>query len=378
MKKMMMLAALAAIAATACTKTFEVNPTPADQAIGFGSWTNTMTKAEHRPAGSNDFLSGDTFNVYGYKTMAGDVKTTVFDGDVVTAYDVNGATDGGAVSYWRYDALRFWDPASVSYTFFAASPSDQLATAPAQTGLFVSNELTFSGANNDILVAAATTVLKASYSSSAVQLSFNHMAAQVDFKVKMDASLEAAGATVAIQGASLTDICTKGTLSINAYNAVSGAPEVATSGSKYQGWTPDAIPTTSDFASTLATALAPLTITAYTAYDGNHDAGATTGTLKALFPTYIMMPQNLDAGQQKVVLNYTITAGGNTSTYEDVEVSLNSFVTLDKNNNAADAITGWAPGKHYTYYITIGANAITFTADINPWTPEAGYRYLLQ
>ena len=52
MRKLMILAAVAAIAATACTKTFEVEPTPGN-AIGFGTWANTLTKASHAAGSGN-------------------------------------------------------------------------------------------------------------------------------------------------------------------------------------------------------------------------------------------------------------------------------------------------------------------------------------
>ena len=59
-------------------------------------------------------------------------------------------------------------------------------------------------------------------------------------------------------------------------------------------------------------------------------------------------------------------------------VPFKSFVDADKTDNSGTAITGWEPGKHYIYYITFGANAITFSATINPWVAEvSGYRYLV-
>ena len=100
MKKLMILAAVAAIAATACTKTFEVEPTPAN-AIGFGSWANTLTKAEARVQGTNTFLAGDTFAVYGYKDKTSSAPVTIFDDVVVTA-------SGDPIS-WDYTNHKFWD-----------------------------------------------------------------------------------------------------------------------------------------------------------------------------------------------------------------------------------------------------------------------------
>ena len=115
MKKLLILAAVAAIAATACTKTFEAKPT-AETPIGFGSWANSLTKA--RTPGSSTFAAGDEFEVYGYKTRPDDIFN-IFDGDVVST------TDG---TNWTYESLRFWDPRATSYTFFAVSPAGKVAS----------------------------------------------------------------------------------------------------------------------------------------------------------------------------------------------------------------------------------------------------------
>lgn len=373
MKKLMILAAVAAIAATACTRTFEVEPTPGT-AIGFGTWANTLTKAEHRTPGTNTFLSGDTFNIYGFKTISS-TPSVVFNGDVVTAYDASDGITGETVSYWKYDTpLRFWDPSATSYTFFAASPSGKLATAPAETGEFETNELTFGGHDNDILIADKKVVAKAAYSASPVTLNFNHMASRIDIKVKKDISLVNASATVTISAASLAAIKNTGTLTITGYD---GGNHPTFDGF---GWTPDATPTTTGYAHNTTL---PLDVSAYTEYTA-HVAGGTTSTPQDLFTNFVLMPQDLSDHSQKIVLSYTITTGGPlptpvyTSTYTDVEIPFDAFITTDRDDNTGTAITGWLPGKHYTYYITIGANAITFSAEVTPWTVIPGYNYLVK
>ncbi len=378
MKKLMFLAA-AAIAVVACSKTYEAEPV-SEQAIGFGTWAETLTKNEYRSAGSNTFLAGDTFNVYGYKVPSVGGKTTVFDGDVVTAYDASNGTSGGTVSNWKYStATRFWDKDATNYVFYAASPSGILTTAPAQTGLFVTSEQTFGGHDSDILIATEKTVSNAEYSSDAVQIAFNHMASRIDIKVKMDASLNAASATVKVTAASLMAVRSKGTFTVKEYNATTKKPEGDTDASakRYLGWTADATPTTANYASN---ATLPLTVTAYNAYT-NHAAGEITNTPGDLFTNFILMPQDLNNGQT-LQLTYTIETGTspnvNTSTFANVNIPLKNFITTDKDDNSGTAITGWAPGKYYTYYVTIGANAITFTASINEWAEETGYNYLIQ
>ena len=91
------------------------------------------------------------------------------------------------------------------------------------------------------------------------------------------------------------------------------------------------------------------------------------------------MPQTLD-GSQKIRLSYTIQVGSEApNEYNNIDIDLASFLTPnDTDNSAGTAITSWNAGTHYTYYITIGAKSIVFTANVNEWASTAnGYRYLI-
>lgn len=385
MKKIMILA-VAAIAMVACTKTYEVVETSQEQSpIGFGTWTENMTKAESRVQGTGTFLSGDTFNVYGYKTVSA-ASTNVFTGDVVTAKGAT-AEDGLTVTAWEYSPLRFWDATASSYTFFAVSPSGKVATAPVDngvyTGLFVSTPILFGGHDNDILVATKKVVEAAvgtpKYSNTPVEIQFNHVASLVDVKVKKDAALPA-GATLKITAASLTSVQNKGTFTVSSYNG-SNLPVI---GATAYGW---AVHAESIAATYAANAALPLTVSeATTVYDGDH-VGTTTGTAQDLLSSFVLMPQDLSAGSQKLHLEYKIVTQEAATEPEVVEeiatsftadVNIKDFVVTDKNNNDASAVSSsWNPATHYTYTVTIGANAITFTASINDWTSVSGYNYLI-
>lgn len=75
MKKYLIYALTAAIAAVGCSKTFEVEETQAP-AIGFGTWADVMTKAP-----KTGFATDDEFDVFGFKWNTGPTnQTTVFDG----------------------------------------------------------------------------------------------------------------------------------------------------------------------------------------------------------------------------------------------------------------------------------------------------------
>ncbi len=369
MKKIIMIAAVA-IAAAACSKTIDTNPAASEKAIGFSSWNETMTKAH---VGSN-WADGETFKVYATKTSAN--SGIVFDGQDVV-YD-------GTATTWGYSPIKFWDITATDYTFFAFLPAGQLADEAsagqyAADGKFSSKEVSFTNptANTeDILVASKYVREKGTnpaLSTAAVNLAFNHAASLVDIKVKMDASLASMGTnvTVAVTAASLVDIRTKGTLTVKEYGS-DNKPVF-----DGFGWTPDATPTVGNYA-----ASATPTVTSETTYV-NGVATSTDPAAHDMFTNYVVMPQDLTNGQ-KLVLSYTITTDdGNgasqTATYTDVPVLLENFVKTDNTTNSGDKIVGWMPGVHYIYYVTIGANAITFTASVNDWATEviSGYRYIL-
>ena len=341
MKKIMILAAIAAIAATACTKTFEAVQ-PQGSAVGFGTWANVLTKA--RTEGSSTFVNGDDFNVYGFKTISA-ANTTVFDGDVVS-YD---GTD------WTYSGLRFWDPNATSYTFYAASPAGLLASADAQSGAFTSSSVTFAGNDNDILVADKKVVANADFNNP-VNLSFNHIASLVDFKVKKHS--EIAAATVAVTSFQISNIDRVGTFSVANSYASSNHPDVT--------WSATARGAYSNTSGVTSVATLPSDI----GTDGSD----------FLINHLVAMPQTFRTAENKqtVTIEYTITSGGDT-TANSATFDLKTFDNVDDKDNTDTIIGGWEGGKHYTFYITINANAIVFTASIADWvTPNNGYHYLLQ
>jgi len=348
MKKILILAAVAAIAATACTKTFEIQPTP-ETPIGFGSWANVLSKA--RTPGSSAFAAGDNFNVYGFKTLSGS-NVGVFDGEEVST------TDG---TTWTYSNTRYWDPSATSYTFFAVSPKDMVASATASagavTGAFSSTSITFAGNDNDVLVADKKVVANADF-NNAVALQFNHIASLVDFKAKKHADL--ADATVAITSFGLSNMDNTGTFSVADTYASSNHPDVTWTATAHTG-------AYSNTSGVVSVATLP-------------DDIGTTGDF--LINNLVAMPQTFrtDANIQTVSIGYTITdQAGNTSSYT-ASFNLKLFDNVDDTDNEDTIIPGWEGGKHYTFYITINSNAIVFTASINDWvtTGANGYNYLLQ
>ena len=344
MKKYLILAVTAAIAAVGCTKTYEVNPVTEGTTIGFGTWAEHLTKG--RTQGSSTFASGDDFAVYGYKYVtSSDTKTTVFD-------DVDVNYDGSA---WSYSPARFWDQATDSYTFYAVSPTEvgTAATVTPQTGVIASASITFTGNDNDILVADEKTVAKANYGAD-VAMVFNHIASLVDFKVKKHANL--GNAVLAITSFSITNIDNTGTFAVDTYTSTH--PDVV--------WTATAH--TGDYDNTKG--VTSVTLPTDVATTGND----------FLINNLVAMPQTFrtDSNIQTVNIAYTITdEASNVSTFT-ASFNLKLFDKTDDDGNNDILIGGWEAGKHYTFYITINANKINFTASITDWTTQSGYNYLIQ
>lgn len=369
--KQFILIAAVAIVTASCAHSFEAKETQ-QSAIGFGTWAEQLTKAEARVPGTNTFKVGDTFNIYGYNTINSTEKN-IFDGDVVEA------TSGNPASEWTYSPLRFWDPTASSYTFYAVSPSGILYSAPtdaqsgAYNGLFVSTNRTFNGHDNDNLVATKKEVPNSEYAHP-VLMQFNHVASLIDVKIKKDAALPDA-ATLRITRASLVNVKSQGAFTVGSYDNSSKKPVTTWSAST---------PTTYNWEATSS-----IDVEQKTDYT---NTPSTTGDDQYLFENFVLLPQALDPAENVPTLHieYKIVTREATtepvvaeiSTAYTADIAIKDFVTTDSTNNGGDtptyASTSWAPGTHYIYTVTIGANAIVFTAEINDWAVVNGYRYLLQ
>lgn len=389
MKKVLILA-IAATALVACAKSFDKS-TSQGQAIGFGTWAETMTKAisDPRVAGTNTFGVGDSFAVYGYKAMTDNSDPhTVFDDDAVEM------TVAGTPGTWVYSPLRFWDKNYDKYIFYAISPSSvgTAATVNPQTGEITSASISFSGKNvaSDVLVADKKTVLKANY-GSVVELNFNHVASLVDFKVSKAPNLK--DATVKVTAFSIDNIENAGVLSVDAYNASvygstpTGLNPVATwsTGNATGSYGPGDGATTV----TLGTGLEIAQNDAFTNFDGNDNGEPAAAKATYIINNLIVKPQPLTAPtdatdftetKPQLSITYTITTGSGSSestTEYSSKLWLSDFDVLNNNAQTDTKVGSWATGKHYVFYITLDANPIVFGASITDWVVSNGYHYLL-
>lgn len=409
-KHLLILAAVSGMAMS-CATNFEATPTQQAE-IGFGTWANTLTKAVSDPTnprvqGSNVFKRGDGIVVYGSKVISSNA-TAVFNGvDVVATAE---AGEPATATTWDYNNHRFWDSNADSYTFYAVSPKDKLAntSSTAIDGAFVTSSLTFAGNDNDFLVADKTVVLKgngvpSTYFNSygIVNLLFNHAAALVDVHVKKAPTL--ADATVKVSAISLNNINKTGVLTLGSGNYDKGISSRTTVPNiTCATWTPSnpgtylpangVTPVYGDNGSSAISNENQKTIDATdTGFSTSNSTANTTPTASTiLFNNLIVVPQTFSAPTsdelanpagattaQKISITYSISVeGGDTNTYTSY-LWLSQFDNIDNGTQAATYIGSWEPGKHYTFYITIDAHAITFSAAIDPWTPVNGYHYLV-
>ena len=375
MKKLMFFA-VAAIALVACTKSYEKEEAP-QQEIGFGTWNDVMTKAA-----KTGFVNGDTFDIYGFKWNDGpDDETNVFKGYT--------ATYNSSTTKWNYSPKRYWDSNFDHYTFFAASPAGQLAAAAnennyVQSGLFVSNELEYNGSDEVLLVAQKKVVDNASYGNT-VPLLFKHTASLVDIKFKKHSEL--ADAVVTVNSIKLSGIQTKGKFTVVSYNGSNDPVGKTVSDVIGLGWDLAAEPVVN--AANAAAAAAPYIHTSDVTLASG--AGVGTGNAAALISDLVLMPQVLSTtGGPKITISYTITTGSgddvDTIVYENKEFYFGLFDRTEPDDpgqpgdkqNSDPRVSAWMPNVHYTYYITINANAIEFSASIDTWATDNAHFYLVQ
>ena len=338
--------------------------------------------------GSNAFEANDDFAVYGFKELtSASTKTTVFDDVVVST------TDGSA---WTYSPLRFWDLNCDRYTFYAISPASigTGGNVNPQTGAITSSStaLTFSGNDNDILVADKTVVNKASEKFnnwSAVELKFNHIASLFDLKVKKASSLNTTGIVVKVKSITLNNVGNAGTFSVSdAYNY--GVPSTTTGNHPVTSWTVSGTGTYNNesgvTAVTINTVDGSLTGLGPEGSDVKYIevTGTAENSANDLINTLIVIPQTLNPESgtaPSLTIVYTIETRNGSEVIDrftqTANVDLKLFITTDRDDNTGTAIEAWAPGTHYTYYITLDAHAIQFTASINSWQDVNGYYHIM-
>jgi hypothetical protein len=370
MKRYIFIVAAIVLATVSCSRTYDLNGGNEGQAIGFGTWADNLTKAATgRTIGGSSFAAGDYFFVYGYTSGA----QTPFNGDKVSTTDA---------TTWTYSPLRFWDRNNDYYDFYAVSPSEDSFAAAADlvnsftltSGAFTTNSLTLAGNDNDILVADKKRVLKANY-GQVVELNFRHAAALFDLKVRKGSGIGDNG-VLKVTSVALENISNTGTFTVSSYDASTNKAAIAWAGSATGSYTG-----ANGVKNTAGTDI----ISATTAV-------TTTGD-QFLINNLVVMPQDFAANAQRLKISYTITTGAGTAaeqtntftdkTYDLILFDKTDYPTDDNTSEDGDQyndgtkVSGWVDGVHYTYIITIDAEAIVFTATMATWGTDNGYYYIL-
>jgi len=352
MKKIILIAAAAAMVLSSCSKnSISENYSDANQ-VGFSSYSGRATKANGSFVTSGNLPDNSYFGVYCYKTGNASFDATSNTANFMANVDVK--YDGTS---YTYSPLRYWpsDGANNLLSFFAYYPYTNVASpAPtagitsqptsSTTGLGTFGFTVPSEAKDQIDFMISDVVKDQQFTSNTtkngqVDLKFHHMLTQVNFKAK--ATDEYTGTTIIIESVNLTNINSTGTLTV------------------------DPTATASEWAqadpSTGTTFVVPLSTTASN-YTFGPDAANyttvkdfTTNNETTNSATFLMMPQKI-ADNAQLIVKYTYKTDGMAAPIE------NTKTVLLKN-----AVAAWDKNQSITYTISIGLNAITFTAEVADW-----------
>ena len=365
MKKFTIFAAIAVFVFGACSK-YDVKQKDT-RAIGFGTYVPTSTKAA---AGS--VLSGTTFaanaqiNVYAWNTGASAFAQSTTapnfmknDGASGNSSVVTLSGTPASVPSSNYTPVKFWpsDEANNKLSFIGFYPAD---AAPGYTltwttsGDVVNGSITVPAASaSQIDFMVSDVVNDKTYSNTTagggtagnVPLKFNHLMTQINVKVKTDAATDAfLGAasnapTLTVSALSFTTIKNKGKLTTT-YNTGTSTHVMAADGATTETY--------------VFSPSSPLNLkNTSTAAKYLPGGGATA----AIGDAYLLVPQALAAGAQKVSVTYRID-------YTDGTFSTQT-VTKDLYDGS---VKTWGQNQKIVYTFVIGLKPITFTSDLVDWT----------
>ena len=107
---------------------------------------------------------------------------------------------------------------------------------------------------------------------------------------------------------------------------------------------------------------------------GNDNASYVPSNSTFIVNNLVVKPQAINA--QNISLTYKIEGDEAEHT---ATLNFADFDKVDNNNQNQAKVGDWLFGKHYTFYITIDAKAIEFSASISDWETVNvnGYHYIL-
>ena len=383
MKKTLILAAVAAVALSACSKNEiieTINKVPENQMVGFSSYTpKAITKADANyyvdGTTATNLVSGKTFGVYSWAIT--NTSTTpwsdgkLFDGTGTPNFmsnipvtfkgdaagvDSDGSANVSAPGYYSDgNPVRYWPAGDTpdGLSFFAYYPAGAAGLTLPANGLGATTFVTRDtpAAQIDLMVSDVVADQYYGHTNSAfssgtrgtVDLHFHHTLTKVQFKFKTD--LTDANTTVKLTNAQLTGVYNTNTLTTG---YTKGA--TANAGTTAYNWGTATNPVGYD-----------ITVNGSTPASSNVTLTTDATTLTAA-DAFLMVPQTIAASQQKITLTWTVTTAGYTTTNTKV-IDLNDITN-------SGAHIDWAKNAQVTYTITIGPKPIYFTATVDGWAAE--------
>lgn len=222
MKKNILIIATTAMIMVGCSEnSLRSNIQDEQTKIGFSTITNLQTRAENSSASVNGNLEdyNTTFKVWGYKVVSGTetavlgavvgTSSTTYPGQLVS--HVEATTNPAVAEHWEYSPIRFWDKSASLYKFYAVSPSiddwswdnatrkvsisdfsisgyNSVTGTPA-TAVVTNKVLTQSLTTEDLMISTDITDYK-NFTSTPVNLSFNHILSRLNIGVRKAATLD--------------------------------------------------------------------------------------------------------------------------------------------------------------------------------------------
>lgn len=333
MKKVLVtICAMAAV--LACTKTEVTFDEPGE--ISFAPVSRYATKAA--------VGTGDSFTQSFYVFANTNTENVPYFSNVLFGYtDNDGIFLGNPSQFWpNATPLKFagvtetgniGTSATVSMTGFS-SISITGYTQPSTFTTDVANDLMwFYADNNDGGYGKQT---------NAIAPTMNHACSWITFNVKVDAKLAdvqdgqttAYWRNITLKEVAFESLASTGTATIT-FEPVAPATNVV--------WKDQSTTTAS-----------------HVVYTGNGSLSSTTALVaESITNNIVVIPQTPTT--VSVTYSYTTPAGG---TVEE------TVTGVSLNYNGTDA--AWAPGVHYTYNLTIGADEIKIAPTVGDWTPGTG------
>ncbi len=324
MKKSLFLAAIATIALASCTQN---ELTIERQEIGFSPLQYKAVNSKAIIEG-NKYPSDLSFGLYAYHYDG--TSNKLYINNATCSYDETAKTFiSDPIAYWPLSGtlgMVAWSPQTITATYDLANKKLSVPfVAAGREGDLV--DLMYSTPLSGLDKTKQTVSYSPEDGSSVtgggagVDITFNHALSQIVVNAKVADTYT--GAVYNITGLSLQSMDDNNTLNV----------------------TENATPVASWGTASVKTA----TFSIFSGTSANLDTGgANVGS------AVLVIPQALDANQQKLVVNYQMTYNGvTTSTSRDVYL-----------NSGASPLTALAMGKKYTLNLTISADKIQYSPSI--------------